>query len=281
MIKKIILLPIFLILLTNCSSDDNSNNSIDENEETELKIHKFKWTTYFEGIPEYSQEYNFDLNENLTKITSDFGYSEYNYDTQGNLTQIDFFSNSNGIYGSYLFEYNTSNKLIKFINNVATGNDLTTIFTYNGNEITLLEEETEKEGKMIFDSDNKLIENSWTSSPNTIFKEDIVYNGDLVLEVRKHSNSNYQYSATFEYDDKINPLYNKFSLHPLDYFTQELYDIEYDGYDIYFSPNNVIKEIKNNVIEIKLFEYNEDGYPVSASIMKNDVLREEQTFEYY
>jgi len=288
MTKYTVLFTAALMLFISCSSDDN-NSAPDDNGDnsetpTELKIHKLNTDYYYNGTLDYSEEIIFDENGKITRINGFNGrYTINTYNAQNNLVEIGFYSNTNELYGTHTYEYNSSNKLIKFTDNISSGNGLlTTLFSYNGNEINLFQEETDKEGKLIFNSKNLLIENSWNSSPNTIYKEIIIYDSEEnVSEIKVYSNSDYQYSSTFNFDDKINPLSNDFKSNPLNYFTKDLFNIEFDGYSNYFSDANTTQKTRNNTVYTKSIQYNQDNYPVSATILKNGELREEQTFIYY
>lgn len=291
MMHKLFLFTASLLLLA-CSNDDNGTNDI-----TELQIKKFTSTSvdanrnptgssteyFFAGNGTFIQKKTNNIPVGETKIT-DYAYNQlgqlteaktrfvelngsrtlgYNYDSNNNLDKITdaFNGETPETYYQLTYEPNKINvehqspgfyDQLNYTNNKLTS--ITRLFDLGGSS-------TEN---LTYDAANNIIQNAITG-----------FNGT----------ADYNKNYTYEYDNKINPLYPYYNEYPLNLLSENFFSLDYSK--LFFSPNNFTKEVytdsesQNNYTITKSYQYNEDGYPVSAEVMRDGVLTILATYEYY
>jgi len=292
MIKKIILLPIFLILLTNCSSDDNSNNSIDENEEpTEIKIRKL-FQRNEANNSQYIVYFNEDgtiLKELHTTFNGDESLSSYNlyeYDSQNNLKSIKLYSHTDEFIENYIdFTYDNQGNILTMVRENGSGlGFLTTTFIYEGNILNFTEEVTNKSGNIIFDSQGRIIETQHDKyGDGNLRHHYLSYENNELKEIIDFSNYTYRYTK----EQTVNPLFRNFIDNPIQYMieSQYLYDIDFTIEDelLPFNVSNMTKTYNGSSQDSRTttFIYNDLEMPISANTIRygNELIT--KTFEYY
>ncbi len=289
MSKKFILPILILSVFFGCTK--KSNDTTGDSQTTTVDISKFVHTLFNEFPEPITYEAFFNPDGSFSRQNNDHyenqipGYGIYEYDSMNRLEIIKYYESDDTYWSNISYEYNSSNQLAKVIDNAAQSLPLTTVFTHNGNAISMFQEETGKTGSFTFDGSGKLIGTTHDSGPSIVTSEEISYdNSDRVIEIRTSLNSFPYNVITFEYDDMINPFYQAYSGNSLIYFTRELFDMDFSGYANYFSPNNVTKITvtgANARVDTVAFVYNSAGYPTNATTTRNGVIRNTLTFEYY
>ena len=291
--KRILFLFAASLLFLACSHDDNGPNeprtlkikkftSIDFKldapgtptgesieysfDENGIFIHKKTVENYLDVLYTYFEYYTYNQLGQLTKIYKTYvDYSvdetrEYSYDSENRLTHIKRIVVDNPPITLSEMTYQKPNEvriehnsgsidIFVYHNNILS--NIGRVFDFGGSEETLS-----------YDANNNIIEIALTDNVGI-----------------KNTNRNYSY------DDKINPLYPYFNENPYNFFGENNFQVHYCH--LFFSPNNSTSEIvtswhPDNAYTItKTFQYNQEGYPISAVVKKNDVLFKEFTYEYY
>jgi hypothetical protein len=296
--KRILFLFTATLILLACSNDDNSQP---EEQNTELKIKKFtSLGVDANGTPNgNSLEYFFNEDGTLSQKNEDEANSNYTriinyyYNPLGQLTKsIMTFSGVN-TNRTLAYFYDSSDKL-DYITESVDGADPNLYFelTHQPNKITI-----EYASPGFYTTLN--FNNSTITSIDNLFDlgghstEDLVYDAtNNILERPKVTVSGIPgepdtfVENSYQYDDKINPLYASYNNYPLNLLGQYWFNLDY--WKPFFSPNNFTSEVYTNTLRpednytlLRTFQYNEDGYPTGAVVKKDGALVKELTYEYY
>ena len=292
--KRILFLFTASLLFLACSKDDTQ--PIQEQEETtEFKIKKFSRMMYEPNIPFYRIDLLFDESGKITNSVKDY-YNDnttynriYSYNSLDQVTEIQhILVQLDSLTDKISYTYDeVSHKLqnIKWIN-YGENEDLSITFTYDGNMVMTEDDFGFK--NFNFDANGKLI-NTLSAFGDIGYQEiteNIDYSEDLITSIHYQGSLGASANNTFEYDDKVNPLFQSFneSIHNYIYgFVGNMMNFKY-----HFSANNYSRIECTSTIDpsynytlLKTTQYNEDGYPISAVVKKDDVVIEELTYEYY
>ncbi|MBI6117253.1 hypothetical protein [Salegentibacter maritimus] len=206
----------------------------------------------------------------LTDMFGENSVSTYTYNDANFVEEIskeinDFGETSNI---TYAFEYNDKNQVIS---KSVDATDEKTVYTYENNKI--VKAEYTKEGTAIYTFNYEYKENGDLASEKRIDHENddsvdeikfVIEDGNVVEEDRYGE----VYVAT--YDEKNNPFIG-------------MYPTAYAAINIGIQSVNVNNPISGTLADDTItYEYNEDGYPVSASYTYFDGLATvDKTFTYY
>lgn len=293
---KLFLIAVSLLFLA-CSNDDDNSTP----QPQELKIKKFiAIRTDSNGNPSGDKtEYLFNENGILVQKKIDAAISDYteiinySYNQLGQLTE----SNRTFVGVNYNrklgYFYDTANNL-DYITESFEGQTPEIYFdlTHDPNKTSI-----EYQSPGFYDylnySDNTLMSidklydlggNStenlvYDSSSNILKRPKVMFSG-IFGDPETYVENDYTY------DNKINPLYHSYNTEPLNLLGQYWFNLDY--WKPFLSPNNFITETYTNTQDpqgnytlSRTFQYNENGYPISAIVKKDGVLFEELTYEYY
>lgn len=291
---KLFLFTASLLLLA-CSNDDDGGTEAPQ----ELKIKTF--TTIgvdANGTPTGDNtEYSFNENGTLSQKKTDEAASDYtrviNYTynqlgqlTESNMTFIGV--NTNRRLG---YNYDSVNKL-DYITESYDGAIPEIYFdlTHEPNKISV---EHRSPGfydylnysNNILTSIDRLVDLGGYSTENLTYG--VAHNlKERAINGSDGFNNDFTTNHTYEYDDKINPLYPSFNENPLNLLGQYWFNLDY--WKPFLSANNFTNEVytntqlpQDNYTLLRTFQYNEAGYPISAVVKKDGVLIEEFAYEYY
>lgn len=243
--KKLICL-FLTILIVACDSDDNITNN-------ELLISKIKYGDHPEWFTEFYYE-NDRLKFIFTGGCTGLGrYFEYN--------------NSNKIskkysFNSYDFDINTID-ISEIINNQSSSTIFPISYIYENNKLDRLEDSDGIPFEFYTYYDNGLIESVEDSQVRII----IFYENDLVSYIDYYDlyNQNF-YTYTFEFDDKVNPYYGRFSdfgFSKLEFCSESIRVMSLNYRPIF--KNNITKVYKDNALRYSAsYIYNSNNYPIKV-----------------
>lgn len=290
MIKNILFIPLILILIFGCSSDDST---IVENEEqnTTLKIRKFiqrNETSNSQYITYYNEDGTI-LKQLYTPYDGDENLSSYNlfeYDSQNKLKSIKLYSHTDEFIENYIdFTYDNQGNIATMVRENGSGlGYLTTTFIYEGNTLNFTEEVTNKSGNIIFDSQGRIIETQHDKYGDGNFRHHYLsYENNELKEIIDFSNYTYRYTK----EQTVNPLFRNFIDNPIQYMieSQYLYDIDFTIEDqlLPFNVSNMTKTYNGSSQDSRstTFIYNDLEMPISANTIRHGNELITKTFEYY
>src|SRR5690606_38326322 len=206
-------------LLLACSNDDKSTQPEEQN--TELKIKKLSKTFYVEDGTSYRLDYLYDESGKRTKWIQDFYdentlfHDDYLYNADGNILESKTTNvTENRVIRIISYDYDSANRISTVTYNSPSGLTNNSYLTYENNNV-FIEDDFGGTKKLVFSNEGKLIETiSDSSDPlNGTITETINYSGDLITSI--HYEYSYGSGSTedyiYEYDDKINPLFENFN----------------------------------------------------------------------
>lgn len=289
MIKNILYIPLVLILVFGCSSDDS--NIIENEEPSELKIRKFSQRTEASNS-QYIVYYNEDgtiLKQLHTAFNGDENLSSYNlyeYDSQKKLKSIKLYSHTDEFIENYIdFTYDNQGNIVTMVRENGSGlGYLTTTFIYEGNKLSFTEETTNKSGYIIFDSQGRILETQHDKYGDNSFRYHYFsYENNELKQIIDISNYTYSYTK----EQTVNPLFKNFIDNPIQYMieSQYLYDIDFTIEDelLPFNVSNMIKTYNGSSQDSRstTFIYNDLEMPINANTIRygNELIT--KTFEYY
>ncbi|MBF8148382.1 hypothetical protein ITJ86_00650 [Winogradskyella sp. F6397] len=279
---------VLFAVLFSCNSDDIQDS---ENETPNTLIIK-----HIKDIGDNNERnFYFDINGRLDSITDTSALSAYNYILSK-------------------FEYSNDDKLISSYHTYGTEESFADL-TYTGTDISNYHYVTfgyQTDANIIIDNNtinyNDLLESGieeddlniqWTFSLDNLKyliqkKSTLINNDNSVWNItdyeydanfnmiESHTTINFgsqaDYSTTFTYDDKKNPIAETMDNYKLALYFMDDYNI------VDMSPNNVLsKTDAQGVTDVYTYIYNNDNYPVSATIT-NTVTGEVTntiTYSYY
>ena len=273
-----------------CSNDDTNPQPEEQNA---FKIKKISGTiftgnqyaTFYDEIGKITKSTNIDIDGNPA-LQEDYLYNDLGQIIEFKITNL----YSNIVIITNIYEYNNENKIstINTINN--DGSVEASHFSYDNN-LVFINYDSGGSKKYIFNQNGKLIQTVYfTGEPlnNTII-ETINYNGDLITSIHYvHTNyPDYTEDFIFEYNDKMNSLYENFYTHINNYiYNYSKYDLR--RYREEFSANVSTKTTFNTTIPDAFsyideftITYNEEGLPINTIVTKNNAFYKEVIYEYY
>ncbi|SRX75509.1 hypothetical protein [Aequorivita antarctica] len=287
--KRIFFLFTASLFFLACSNDDNGSGALQE-----LKIKKYTSISFDANGNQDGHliEYYFDENGKKTKdhIIDIFGDYEWNssYNTLGQVAKKSrkYLNYPVDIVEKYI--YNEENKLsYLFMDQDSNGVYEDSLrFTHQTNQIIAQwysPGDVKKE--FYYDAAGNLNAINYIGDLGVVSEELITYDSASNIMQINFTSGSTQHDYKYEYDENTNPFYKEFH----DYYFNTVWR---DGgllskYSLFFSPNNITKiiftssEPSENYIITKNTIYNNDGYPISAVVKKDDVLIEELIYEYY
>ena len=293
---KLFLFAVSFLVLA-CSNDDD--NRVDEPQE--LKIKKFTTLRIdSNGNPSGDKsEYSFNEDGTLAQKKTDealSGYTEiinYSYNQVGQLTESNrafvgvnynrnlsyFYDTANNL--DYITESNEGSSPEIYFELTHAPNKISIehqspgaydYLIYNNNILTSIDR--------LYDLGGHSTENLVYDASNNILERPQVMFSGIYGDPETYVENNYIY------DDKINPLYPSYNLNSLNLLGQYWFLLDY--WKPFLSPNNFTSEVftnsqnpEDNYTLLRIFQYNENGYPISAIVKKDGALFEELTYEYY
>lgn len=286
---KLFLFAASLLFLA-CSNDDKPKP---EEQQNTFKIKKISGT-FFTGN-QYATFYDETGKKTKSISTDNSGnpvlQDDYLYSDTGQIKEFKVTSLPNNVVLiTNIYEYNSDDKISKINTISEDGSIETSHFNYDDNLISI-NYESGGNKKYIFNEDGKLIQTIYfTGQPlNNTITETINYNGELItsLHYEQSYNSDYIEDFIFEYDDKINPLYENFTAYINNYiYNYNKYDLR--RYREEFSANVSTTTTFNTTIPGAFsytdgftITYNDEGLPMSTVVTKNNNFYKEVTYEYY
>ena len=257
--KKIItLLSVFILLISSCSGDDETQTSSETpatNDGVFLK-RKVEKNENDEILNTYDYTYN---GNKLTKIVQKGGsYIEYIYNNDL-ISEIKFYYPDNSLFHTESFFYNSFNQLTDYIfKSVISDSGYKRIYTYSTNGTVIVHS---------FHGD--LISQT---QPANEYEKMYVQNSALVKhEFYNVSNNILTRTSTFAYDDKKNPFKNVLGF-------DKIHLIGSDPTE--WNINNLTHE--NNDGEVSTFQYIYNGfnYPITGTQTNNDSASISRKYEY-
>jgi len=283
--KKLFFYATCLLLLA-CSSDDDNPQT--EGQQPDLRIKKFTQMIYHS-----------DPNDNV-KVVRTFDQSgrpirESEEYTDNQVYWLFSYNNSDLIsertrhyqdgskFRADEFHYNLNNQIDSLVNKDAQGNiGGVTYYNHSPNKITYHHGLLQGEYNYNADGIITKIHANGDFSSSTIT---ITYSSDNISQITTQRSTGETETLSFQYDNKLNPLHPNFHNN---YFNSTIGEFVHFLYkENYFSKNNFTQinythtDPSNNYTITKNTTYDADGYFLSAEIKKNNVLVEEQIYEYY
>ena len=291
--KHILFLFTASLLLLACSNDDE--NPQPEEQTNDLKIQKFSRTVYDPNGEIYRIDQLFDESGKVTNRVEDYFNDNttfndtYSYNTLNQVSAIQLRKvQDNSPRRTINYIYDESSNKLQNIQWVDLNGDVanTIIFIYDGN--TVMTENDFGFRNLTFDAIGKLT-NTISGGGDIVYEtvtETISHSENLITSLHYESSLGSTENYVFEYDNKVNPVFESFNANINNYIYGFVGNMKNFTYN--FSENNYTRiEYTNtsdpsyNYTQIKTTQYNEDGYPISAVVKKDDVVIEELTYEYY
>ena len=294
--KHILFLFTASLLLLACSDDDENQQSEEQNT---FKIKKLSKTFYIEDGTSYRLDYLYDESGKITKWVHDYyndgtiTHDDYLYNDRGQILESKTTNiNENRITRTISYVYDVSNRISTITYLSADGSINTSHFSYENNTVFVIDDLGGNK-KLSFNETGKLLNTVSSGNGNDPLNgtttETINYTGNLVTSIH------YEYSGgsissksyIYEYDNKTNPFFENFKNNINNYIYN--FNGSMKSFKTDFSVNN-FKKVKHsasvpapslNYTEVFTTQYNEQGFPTSAEVKRNDVLFEELTYEYY
>lgn len=298
--KRILFLFTASLLLLACSKDSENPQDTEEiTEPTEYKIKKFSITEYYGNGDIYIHDILYDESGKISNRINhfeDFTISlndTYSYNSRDQITTIQqSYEQENMMRRTLKYVYTEiSHQLFEIQNIDPDGQNSNTIKFAQMGDTVYTQDNLDFRSEYIWDANKRLVKSHSSGGDIGYFsiQETINYSGNLINSLH-YLNVVYpggEYLHTYEYDNHENPLFDDFSLHTKDYIYGFLGG-PMTKFSHHFSANNYtrmeyanVNDPSENYIQTKTTQYNEDGYPISAVVKRNDVVIEELAYEYY
>ncbi len=282
------------LLLLGCSSDDSSNNNNEDNGGDQNTVLNIKKLTTVNSLTDYTSVTYFNENGtvqrrlgfNTGQNESTSSYELYEYNSGQNLISIKLYdANGQFIRDWRLYTYDSQERL-SAITDYGDGSHLPyhTSFMYETNRVDFLENETNKSGYVVFDSQQRIIETAHDDTGLGTFQQhSFIYENGKVIEISKGDGTIYNNTI----DANTNPLFRDFIANPMQYMLidQYLYDIDFTFHYSYLQNNTErVTSTTNSVVfelEETTYVYNSDNYPLSSSTTRHDGAVITRAFEYH
>ena len=283
--KRILFLFTASLLLLACSNDDEN---LSPAEPVEYNIKTFSRNLHFENNSEIYELVRLFDESGETIRESDFYsdltlYWDYSYNPSGKISSKDNRNGDDIQRRTDVFSYDSNDEIESIAFMDAEGGEMSVRnYTHENDKIIFHQESIY--GEIYYNSEGLIIKN-YGSGDTGNWTQTIEYAADNITRITTVQSDGRTEIYSFEYDDGINPLYDYVQNN---YFNATIGDHRnlFSRHN-YFSKNNFTRISynssipDNNYIETKTTVYNEDGYPISAIIKRNEVLREELSYEYY
>lgn len=254
--KKIIaLLSVFTLLVSSCSSDETEPTITEPIVETSSGL--VKKIIYTDNGDVETHEYTYNGNK-LVKINyiEDGLYETYTY-TGDLITKTEYFTSIGNLLDKDTYTYNSEGKLTSKLSlnyNFSTGSKY--FYTYNANGTITIEKYV-----------GNLTTQTTLDSTNVL----TFLNGNLISENINDVNMG-TYSATYTYDNKINPLNNITGYNKL---FEDVYDFDSSFNNILSMTDTGFATNYNSV-----YTYNSSNLPVTCVNTYSDTSTDSVQFIY-
>jgi hypothetical protein len=279
--KILAIVLITAITLSNCSSDNNQSNTIDENikylksDKSDNMIYPGDYDKFFE----YENGFLTKTSTGNTNINNEI----YTYDSYGKIIS------KQNYFGYYTYIYDNQNRLIKEVQN-GTNNYIN--LTYGANKVSLTKYYEYPGGsftenfELTLDNSGRIIKHKRltpTADETSMVDEYLYDNNGNISEVRFKENNygNADKIVYYQYDNKPNPYF-----YSLKKINNSIYYLKcIDGLNNYefsgFTPNNMTVYGSTTYS----YTYDELGYPKTQLITyyngSGGTTTTGHTFEYY
>lgn len=248
--KLLFLFTATLLVLTSCSKDDD--NSSDSNPATATLVKKIIYT---EGTETYSTILNYNGNKIVSAVSSDNYKTNYTYNGDV-ITKTEDFDDKNVVETTTEYTYANGKLATSFVKESGAPYDVKTVYTYNADgTVSFTDSNFNKTTGALVDDGGRV--GKYTYSAGNLVKKAYSYYGT-------------EYTNTFEYDTKNNPVKNitGFSL---------LLDNEED-----FCANNLLKRTSSTStgIETHTYTYDVNGFPIEQKSFYNGTAYGTAQYQY-
>lgn len=291
---KLISKVLFTILLVSCSSDENSLDSNEPTNNSNLVKREYVSNNI-------NFEYRYNQNNLLDKITNidvqENIDSETNFTySSNNISMKNIVSNNSNHNLNTNFTYNSNNRLLSAISVInQPSNTVNPIVTktqeyiYNNNIITInTSSSIGNSGTVTLEQNNSgLIIKISRSQNYAIISYD---NNQNITEINVfNSSNNLLHTSEYEYDNNPNPFFGQLNSIYLHLFLNAFSDFEYgefvwDGYEGYFFPflrNNITSINENGNLDRNYqYSYNNQNNPSNVIEIYNGINVFEFDIEY-
>jgi hypothetical protein len=265
-IKKYLFVPLFILLFINCSSSDESDNSITQIIEKKL----LKMT----GDDNHHLNYE---NDKIIKAWSagNTNRSQFTYNTNGTISReyLDSTGNPNSDNLNFQWQIPVSDR---YIENIYENGKLTKIIEHDSGS-------TWKHIEYSYQGDLIVEKRVYYGSNNALKRHyQYIYNSDnkittIIIDETPSGGGSHTLQVTF--DDKINPYYKIWQETKLTFWDAQ------DGparYNLEFYPHNILslKKSTNDVWYNVFYTYDTDNYPITMYINEGVQAGNYNYFEY-